>query len=126
MSCRMDERIPSPLRKGKRVTLGTISKARWKAKNVGWLVAVAVITPQALHHAERVGRPFKQLGELLIVQIQTGTLHRLGAGLPRGNVSLLSGAGQSWRWGHARRLRAGAELRMLAIPAARLLVGMAN
>src|SRR5712691_7828606 len=106
--------------------LWSVSQARRKAENVGGLVGVAVVAPQAFDHVERVGRPFQQLGELLVVQLETGTLRRLGAGLPRGGVSLVSSAGQYRRRCHYRRLCASAQLRMLAIPAGGLLVSMAD
>src|SRR5262249_62429058 len=125
MSCRMDERILSPPRKGK-LTPVAGSQARRKAKNVGWFVAVAVVAPQTFDHAERVGCPFEQLRELLVVEVEAGTLRRLCAGLARSGVSLASSASQYWRWRHGRRLCAYAELWMLEIPATRLLVGMAN
>src|SRR5712691_9830523 len=106
--------------------LWSVSQARRKAENVGGLVGVAVVAPQAFDHVERVWRPFQQLGELLVVEIEAGTLRRLCAGLPRLGVSLVSSAGQYRRWCHYRRLCASAELRMLAIPAGGLLVGMAD
>src|SRR3989442_10660232 len=80
--------------------LWSVSQARRKAENVGGLVGVAVIAPQAFDHVERVWRPFQQLGELLVVEIEAGTLRRLCAGLPRLGVSLVSSAGQYRRRGH--------------------------
>ena len=67
--------------------------ARRKAKNIGRLVGIAVITPQAFDHAKRIGRPFQQLSELLVVQLEAGTPRRVCAGLPRFGISLVSGAG---------------------------------
>src|SRR2546428_1459813 len=95
--------------------LWSVSQARRKAENVGGLVGVAVIAPQAFDHVERVWRPFQQLGELLVVEIEAGTLRRLCAGLPRLGVSLVSSAGQYRRWCYFRRLCASPGRRILAI-----------
>src|SRR6266545_6390682 len=104
----------------------SVSKARREAKDVGWLVGIAVVTPQAFGHAERVGRPFKQLGKLLVVEMETSALCRLGAGFPCGGVCLVGGARQYRRRGQYRHLRVYNELRMLLIPAGRPFVGMSD
>ena len=69
-----------------------VSKACREAKDIGWLVGIAVVTPQAFGHAKRVGRPFKQLRELLVVEMQAGALCRLGTDFPCGGVCLVGGA----------------------------------
>jgi hypothetical protein len=48
-----------------------------------------MVTPQAFDHAERVGRPFEQLRELLVVERQAGALRRLRTGFPCYSISLV-------------------------------------
>src|SRR5712691_12603631 len=72
----------------------SVSKACREAKDIGWLVGIAMVTPQAFGHVERVGRPFKQLRELLAVEMQAGALCRLGTDFPCGGVCLVGGARQ--------------------------------
>src|SRR5262252_1120864 len=85
-----------------------------------------MVTPQALDHAKRVGRPFEQLRELLIVECQAGALCRLRTGLACCDICLIGSTRQNWWWRQGGYLSSGAELRMLLLPAGRLLIGMAN
>ena len=48
-----------------------------------------MVTPQAFDHAERVGRSFEELRELLVVEPETGALCRLCTGLACGGISLI-------------------------------------
>ena len=68
---------------------GAVSKARRKTEDVGRLVSIALVTSQAFDHAERVGRSFEQLRELLIVECEAGALCRLRTGLPCGRIRLI-------------------------------------
>jgi hypothetical protein len=67
----------------------SVSKARRKTEDVGRLVSIAMVAPQAFDHTERVWCPFEELRELLIVEPETGALRRLHTGLTCCGISLI-------------------------------------
>ena len=99
----MSETLPEPgcaLGKGIRLARGQpallalldrFQKLAGKLKDIGWLVSIAVVAPQAFDHAERVGRPFEQLRELLVVERESCALRRLCTGLACCGISLVGG-----------------------------------
>ena len=103
-----------------------MSKARRKTEDVGGLVDIRVVAPQALYHAERVGRPFEELCKLLVVELQSRALRRIRTRLPCGRIRLVGGPSQRGWWPQGGRLGAFTELRMPTMPVGRLLVGMAD
>src|SRR5882724_6031460 len=103
-----------------------VSNARRKTEDVGGLVRIAVVASQALHHAERVGRTFEELRKLLVVECESCTLRRVRTCLTCGRICLVGGPSQYGRWRQDGCLGTRRELRMLAMPVSRLLVGMAD
>src|SRR5437879_13270801 len=74
--------------------LWSVSQARRKAENVGWLVGVAVVTPQAFDQDERAGRPCQPRAELLVAQGETRPVHSSSEAVARGGVTRVRGAGE--------------------------------
>src|SRR4051812_1793351 len=89
-----------------------VSTTRWKTEDVSRLVRIAVVASQALHHAERIGRPFEELRQLLVGELQSCPPRRIGTRFPCGHISLLGGPGQYGWWRQGGRLGAFTKLWM--------------
>ena len=106
--------------------VGGVSKARRKTEDVTRLVLIAKVPPQASHHAERVGRPFEELGELSVIELESCALHGVQARLLCRRIRLAGGPSQYGWWRQSWHFGALTERRMPAMPVGRLLVSMAD